>query len=252
MAQPKKPRRAELKGLMNQVFSERWTPFSGLAGPPKRGDADLLIQQGLLSRWRWRGGNSLLNLKDLLTVLQSSRKRVFENGPVLRPLFWCRTVPNSAIFLPKRGKTWHKIDVFRDRFCENVPGPAAGSHPNEPRTHKLAGRPGSITGALQHGFVVKQPEDFTSGPASWLVTDMVKLRKLIGGDLRHFHHPYHGLGGKAVLQTNGLSEQVSVFGRFWGYQILPNFTNFYQKCVAKGVRRGSKRQLTRGFSRPIY
>ncbi len=50
VAQPKKPRYAELKGLIEltgHVFSERWTTFSGLAGPPKRDDADLLIQQGL-------------------------------------------------------------------------------------------------------------------------------------------------------------------------------------------------------------
>src|SRR5208282_2517761 len=69
---------------------------------------------------------------------------------------------------------------------------------------------------------------------------------------RHFHHPYNGFGGNPVLQTNGLLEQVSVFGQFFAYQILPDFTNFYQECVAKGVRRGSKRQLTGGFSRPIY
>src|SRR5208282_1777641 len=81
---------------------------------------------------------------------------------------------------------------------------------------------------------------------------MVQQRKLIGGINRHFHHPWCHFGAKPVLQTNGLSERVSVFGHFMGYQILPNFTNFYQKCVAKGGRRGSKRQLTGGFSRPIY
>ena len=81
---------------------------------------------------------------------------------------------------------------------------------------------------------------------------MVKLRKLTQEVNRHFPHPYHGFSGKPVLQTNGLSERVPAFGRFWSYQILPNFTNFYQKCVAKGVRRGSKRQLTRGFPRAIY
>jgi len=55
--------------------------------------------------------------------------------------------------------------------------------------------------------------------------------------MRHFHHPFCHFGRKPVLQTNGLLGLVSVFGRFWGYQILPNFTIFYQKCVAKGVRR---------------
>jgi len=53
LAQPKKPRHDELKGLVEltgHVFSERWTTFSGFAGPPKRDDADLLIQQGLLAK----------------------------------------------------------------------------------------------------------------------------------------------------------------------------------------------------------
>ena len=85
-----------------------------------------------------------------------------------------------------------------------------------------------------------------------MVTLVVQQRKLIGGVYRHFPHPFCHFGAKAVLQANGLLGLVSVFGRFWGYQILPNFTNFYQKCVAKGVRTGSKRQLTGGFSRPIY
>ncbi len=43
VVQPKKPRRTELRGLTNHVFSERWTTLSGLAGRRKRGDADLLI-----------------------------------------------------------------------------------------------------------------------------------------------------------------------------------------------------------------
>ncbi len=85
-----------------------------------------------------------------------------------------------------------------------------------------------------------------------MVTIMVQERKLIGGVMLHFPHPSCHFGGKRVLQTSRLSERVSVFGRFWGYQIVPNFTNFYQKCVAKRVRRGSKRQLTGGFWRPIY
>ncbi len=85
-----------------------------------------------------------------------------------------------------------------------------------------------------------------------MVTDVVKLRTLIGGANRHFHHPPCHFGEKSVLQTSGLSERVSVFGRFMAYQILPNFTNFYQKCVAKGGRRGSKRQLTGGLLRAIY
>ncbi len=89
----------------------------------------------------------------------------------------------------------------------------------------------------------------------WLIvmsTDVVELRKLIGGVKRHFPHPFCHFGAKSVLQTSGLSERVSVFGRFMAHQILPNFTSFYQKCAAKGGRRGSKRQLTGGLLRAIY
>ncbi len=58
VGQPKKRGHTELKGLIEpagHVFSERSTTFFGFAGPPKRGDADPLIQQGLLAKLRWRG-----------------------------------------------------------------------------------------------------------------------------------------------------------------------------------------------------
>ncbi len=109
----------KLKGLIDltgHVFSERRTTFSGLAGPPRRSDADLLIQKGLLARWRWRGGERLLNLKDLLPVLPPSLKRVFENGPILRPLFWCRIVPNSAIFCQNAAEYGIKSTFFATDF----------------------------------------------------------------------------------------------------------------------------------------
>ena len=137
VAQPKKPRHDELKGLIEltgHVFSERWTTFSGFAGPPKRGDADLLIQKGLLARWRWRGGERLLNLKDLLAVLPPSLKRVFENGPILRPLFWCRIVPNSAIFCQNVAEYGIKSTFFATDFMRTGQALRLGSHPNERRT----------------------------------------------------------------------------------------------------------------------
>ncbi len=121
-------------------------------------------------------------------------------------------------FLPKPGRIRHKIDVFSPE------------------------RPTPICRQMVKGFHER--------PAGWF-TDMAKLRKLTRGFNYPLSPPIRDFGGKPVLQTNGLSERMSVIGRFWGYQILPNFTIFYQKCVAKGVRTGSKRQLTRGFSRPI-
>ncbi len=154
-------------------------------------------------------------------------------------------------FLPKRGRRWQRIDVFRDRFYENGPSPAARAPSQRaPTTNWPAG--------LEHHQSAPAPicrhaiRGFHGGPAICIGTDMVELRKVPQRVNRHFHHPSRGFGGKPLLQTNGLLERVSAFGRFWGYQILPNFTNFYQKCVAKGVRRGSKRQLTGGFSRAIY
>ncbi len=126
-----------------------------------------------------------------------------------------------------------------------------GSHPNERRT-QIGWQAGSITRAPSTDLPARESGDFTGGPATCIGTDMVELRKVPQRVNRHFHHPFRGFGGKPLLQTNGLLERVSVFGRFLTYQILPNFTNFYQKCVAKGGRRGSKRQLTRGFSGAIY
>ncbi len=121
------------------------------------------------------------------------------------------------------------------------------------RAPKQIGRQAeSITRTPQHGFAGRRSEDFTSGTASCMVTDMVKLRKLTQGGDRHFPLWKSDSSGEPVLQTSGLLERVSVFGRFLGYQIVPNFTNFYQKRAAKGVRTGSKRQLTGGFLRALY
>ena len=136
VAQPEKPRHDELKGLIEltgHVFSERWTTFSGFAGPPKRGDADLLIQKGLLARWRWRGRERLLNLKNLLSVFPASLKRVFENGAILTPLFWCRIVPNSAIFCQNVAEHGIKSTFFATHFVRTDHGLRLGSHPNDRR-----------------------------------------------------------------------------------------------------------------------
>src|SRR5271157_59675 len=78
---------------------------------------------------------------------------------------------------------------------------------------------------------------------SSMVTLMVKLRKLTGNLITFVAVTR----GKSVLQTNGLLEGTSVFGRFWAtksYQISPLF--------AKNVhRRGSNTALRAGFARPI-
>ncbi len=103
-----------------------------------------------------------------------------------------------------------------------------------------------------HRVTVTRPRPNRGLIEGRIVTGVVELRNLIGGVNRNFPHPSCRFCAKAVVQTNGLLGLVSAFGRFWAYQILPNFTNFYQKRVAKGVRRGSKRQLTRAFSRPTY
>ncbi|MGO9273905.1 MAG: hypothetical protein ACLQOO_27300 [Terriglobia bacterium] len=146
VAQPKKPRLTELKGLIEltgHVFSERWTTFSGFAGPPKRGDADLLIQKGLLVRWRRTGGEALLNLKDLLPVLPPSLKRVFENGPILTPLFWCRIVPNSAISCQNSAECGIKSMFFATGFIIHVVRSRVACH-SERSEESLFGFPDSV------------------------------------------------------------------------------------------------------------
>jgi hypothetical protein len=45
--------------------------------PPKGGDADLLIRQGLLAKWRSRRSYGMLNLKDLLTASFGERGSTF-------------------------------------------------------------------------------------------------------------------------------------------------------------------------------
>ncbi|MGO9268680.1 MAG: hypothetical protein ACLQOO_00205 [Terriglobia bacterium] len=224
VAQPKKPRHDELKGLIEltgHVFSERRTAFSAFIRPPKRGDADLLIQKGLLGRWRWRGGERLLNLKDLLNVLPSSLKRVFENGAILTPLFWCRIVPNSAIFCQNVAEHGIKSTFFATDFVRTDQGLRLGSHPNERRAQTGRQAESIITPAR----ICRQgSQDSRAG--RWLVTDMVKLRKLMGGIVPNFPLAFCHFGVKPLLQTNGLSERVSVSGRFLGCKIVPNFDIF--------------------------
>ncbi len=161
MAQPKRPRHDELKGLIEltgHVFSERWTAFSGFAEPPKRGDADLLIQKGLSARWRWRGGERLLNLKDLLAVLPPSLKRDFENGLILTPLFLCRIVPNSAIFCQNAAEYGIKPTFFAVDFVRTCQVLRLGSHANERRTQigrqteSVTRAPTRICGQAVKGF----------------------------------------------------------------------------------------------------
>ncbi len=117
-------------------------------------------------------------------------------------------------------------------------------HPTRERDHSWPATTRRVT--------VTRPRPTRGWIEGRIVTGVVGLRNLIGGVNRNFPHPSCRPCAKAVVQTNGLLGLVSAFGRFWAYQILPNFTNSYQECVAKGVRRGSKRQLTRGFLRPIY
>jgi len=205
VAQSKKPRHDELKGLIEltgHVFRERWTTFSGLSGPPKRGNADLLIQKVLLPRWRWRGGERLLNLNDLVTVLPPSLKRLFENGPILAPLLWCRIVPNSGIFCQYVAEYGIKSTFFATDFMRTGQAVRLGSHANE-RQPQIGRRAQSITRAPQHGLAGRRSEDSRAG--RWLVTDMVKLRKLMGGIVPNFPLAFCHFGVKPLLQTNGLS-----------------------------------------------
>ncbi len=68
----------------------------------------------------------------------------------------------------------------------------------------------------------------------FMVIVMVDPRKLTEGINRHFPPPSWDLGAKRILQTKGIQETKPVLRRFWGYQIVPNFTNFDQKHAANG------------------
>ncbi|HMD97307.1 MAG TPA: hypothetical protein VKM93_08285 [Terriglobia bacterium] len=102
-----KSRRRTGEGLLNLkdlliVFpSSGRSTFSGLIGRLKRDEAYLLIPQGLLAKLRRRTGESVLNLKDLLTVFSPSLKRLLENDPVLKPLFFVQNRTKLCHFLPK-------------------------------------------------------------------------------------------------------------------------------------------------------
>ena len=96
---------------------------------------------------------------------------------------------------------------------------------------------GGQRGEADYRFFRNEPR-FCSASEPLMVTVMVQQGKLTGNVNRHFHHPSCHFGGKRVLQTNGLLERVAVFGRFLGYQFLPNFTNFDQKRAANGYEGG--------------
>jgi len=108
-----------LKDLIRVLPPSGRTTFTGLSGPPKREETDLLIRKGLLSNLRKRVGERLFHLKDLLTVFPLRLERRVENGPVLRRLFLGQNRTKFCHILPKRGRIWQKIVVFSDRFCYN-------------------------------------------------------------------------------------------------------------------------------------
>ncbi|MGO9274743.1 MAG: hypothetical protein ACLQOO_31700 [Terriglobia bacterium] len=68
---------AEFKGLTDHASRERRSNVSGSCERLKRGEADLLIPQGLLSKLLRRTGEGLLNLKDLLTLFPPSSRATF-------------------------------------------------------------------------------------------------------------------------------------------------------------------------------
>jgi len=81
---------------------------------------------------------------------------------------------------------------------------------------------------------------------------MVKLRKLIGGIVANFPLAFSHFGVIRLLQTNGLLGSLSDFGRFWGYQIVPNPTNSHQKRAANGLEQAVMGGLTGGFHERFY
>ena len=157
-------------------------------------------------------------------------------------------------FLPKSDRIWQKGDVFRDRFylgTGRTHGLGATPISQTGAEHKLAGRPKASPRRL---IPCRQAVAGFHERGRWLVTDMGILRKLTNGINRHFPLWKSHFCEESVLQTKRLLEAVSVFGRFLGYQIVPNFTNFYQflpKTCSERPRTGRKVPGKGGFSRPI-
>ena len=160
------PGMTESKGLINHTFGEGWATFSGLAGPPKRGYSDLLVQQGLLAKGLRRGGERLLNLEDLLTVVPTSLKGLFENRSILRPLSLCRIAPNSVISCQNAPKSGIESTVCRGRFCENGVGACSmGAIPTSAE-HKLAGHAETVR--ARHSYLPTGSHRSQEQIAGWL------------------------------------------------------------------------------------
>jgi len=170
VAQPKKPPHTELKGLIEltgHVLREAWTSSSGFCRAAETRRRRSVDSKGLLAMWRWKGGERLLNLKGLLPVLPPSLERVFENGTILRPLFWCKIVPNSAISCQNKAECGKKSTFLATGFVGTCQTLRLGSHPNHPngpngRRTQIGRQAESIT-IPRTGFAGRGSQDFTSG-----------------------------------------------------------------------------------------
>jgi len=104
---------------------------------------------------------------------------------------------------------------------------------------------GPIGGGARVGGTTGRATTIDAGnpPVSrFMIIIMVHPRKLTVGVNRHFPHPFPGFGGEAVLQTNGLFDEVSVSGHLEAYKILPNSAKFYQflpKTCSEGAQTGT-------------
>src|SRR5271157_4332261 len=107
-------RLAESKGLANRVSPSSLATLSCFVGRPKRGEADLLIPQGLLAKLLRRTGEGVLNLKDLLTVFRRALGVYLKTGPVLRPLFFAESYQIPP-FSAKNVQIIAENRAFRDR-----------------------------------------------------------------------------------------------------------------------------------------
>ena len=70
-------------------------------------------------------------------MLPPSLKRVFENGPILTPLFLCRIVPNSAIFCQNLAEYGTNSRFSRPDLLGTGWALRLGSHRNERGTQRI-------------------------------------------------------------------------------------------------------------------
>jgi hypothetical protein len=105
-----------LKDLLTIYQPSGRADFAGFVGRLKRGEADLLIPQGLLAKLLRKTSQGLLNLKDLRAVFLPTFRGLGEKRANSEASFLSGIAPNSAIFPQKSANDRRKSLFFATDF----------------------------------------------------------------------------------------------------------------------------------------